>query len=249
MSRDPYFDDLLGAHALDAVDEHEREAVEAYLDQTPEALAEALRLDAAVSALAATQTADVPEGSWERLRAELRTPTAEGLDSLPVLRLPTRTVQDERPPARRRRIGLAAAVLAMAAALVVGIAIGVARPRHDGGSAADRLSGLAATALADPAARRADLVGNPGLSATVVVTEDGRGYLLGDDLVALPADRTYQLWSLDGAAPVSLAVLGNDPGVVAFPATAGVTSLAVTEEPAPGAAAPGQAPVLSGTLS
>jgi hypothetical protein len=249
MSRDPRLDDLLGAHALDAVDEQERDAVEAYLDETPEALAEALRLDAAVSALAATQTADVPEGSWERLRAELRAPAVGSADPLPVLRLPTRTAASEHPPARRRRVGLAAAVLAMAAALIVGVALGVARPRHDGGSAAARLSAMAAAALAEPDARRADLAGTPGLAATVVVTADGRGYLLGEDLAALPPDRTYQLWSLDGAAPVSLAVLGNDPGIVAFPAATGVTSLAVTEEPAPGAVAPGQAPVLSGTLS
>ena len=54
----------------------------------------------------------------------------------------------------------------------------------------------------------------------VVLLPDGTGYLRGDHLAALPADRTYQLWAVTGPASapvtVSAGVLGPDPKAVAF---------------------------------
>ena len=87
-----------------------------------------------------------------------------------------------------------------------------------------------------PGARAGTLTGEGTPDVPVVVGADGRGYLFGTDLPALPRDRTYQLWAVDGPAPVSLAVLGPDPGVVAFSA-GDAAALAITNEPAPGAVA------------
>jgi anti-sigma-K factor RskA len=240
MSAHAPLDELLGAYALDALDETERRAIEEHLEQSAEARAELRQLRIAVDALGATERdASCPEGAWDRIHAAI----TDGPDrDLPVLHLPA-TARRHRPPR------LVAAALALAAALVVGLGLGAAVHRGQAPSNEAAVERLADAALKDTNARVGTLAGEGTPAVRVVVEPGGHGYLFGGDLPSLPPGRTYQLWTLDGAAPVSLAVLGPNPRIVPFSAGAAATTLAITDEAAPGAAVPGSAPLAVGTLA
>ena len=72
---------------------------------------------------------------------------------------------------------------------------------------------------------------------------------MADDLPALAADRTYQLWALADGQKISAGVLGARPQVVAFRyAPSGLSGFAVTDEHAGGVVSTQNAPVVLGTL-
>jgi hypothetical protein len=264
MDRDEELDATLGAYALDAVTDDERAIVEAYLDRTPAARTELQRLIVAVDALATSESeTPLPNDTWARIEDAIQgtDDAAEGL--LPPLRLPAdpsapaavvaidrrdRPAAPGTPRRPSRGRGVVAAALAIAAALVVGIGIGGVIGRHSHRSSNGTLSALAAATLDDPASRTATMSGSAS-GVRAVVGPHGQGYVFADSLPALPPGRTYQLWSLDGATPVSLAVLGARPAVASFPAGPSVGKLAITNEAAPGATAPTASPVAEGTLS
>ena len=239
---------LLAAYAIDAVDDDERRAVEDHLRRSPAAEEEVAGLREA-AAMLAIAGGPPPEGLWEQLEAKLQVPQ-QARPPAPVIGIDSRaarTREDERAPERSRRrpwlLAVAAAVLALV--LVGGVIVVATRDGNDNSSTT---AALAADARHQPGARTATLVddaGNP--LATAVVLRDGRGYL-DASLPALPAGRTYQLWSVGGTQPVSLGLLGRDPSVVAFAASSGTASLAVTDEVAGGVSAPTQAPVAVGEV-
>jgi hypothetical protein len=112
----------------------------------------------------------------------------------------------------------------------------------------------ALAATMEPGARTAELAAADGaMMAKVVVTPDGRGYLMTDAMPELPAGRTYQLWAVmgdePGSAVVSAGVMGRDPHVMAFTTDAGVTQFVVTAEKSPGVARSVQPAMLSGALA
>jgi anti-sigma factor RsiW len=259
MSREERLDSLLGAYALDALDPDERLEVEQYLERSPEARAEIRRLSVAVDALAIS-TAGEPDTDpndqafttgWARIQTGLTSTGDDGERELPLLRLePPRSSAE--PPApvvslasRRSRRFLP--LLAAAAALLLGLAGGAVLTRDSGGGRTD----AAESALDNPASRTGVLNGAAASDPSVKVAIDpsGQGYLFADTLPALPTDRTYQLWSVNGDSVISLAVLGPDPSVVTFPAGTDVTTLAITAEEAPGVAVSTQPAVASGTLA
>ena len=256
MDADETFE-LLGAYAMGALDDDERAEVDALLERSPEARAELARLEHALGTLADSQAAaTLPAGSWDRLRVAMHAgetaPSDEIEDGagLPPLRLPPRQPEAAAAhvvvplrPRRRTPVVLAAAAALVAAGLAVGGA--VERQRlHDGGLA--RAASAASSASGSVHGQLATADGSVTLRA--VVDAQGNGYLYADRLPALPEGRTYQLWSLDGPAPVSLGILGNRPGLVTFPTGGQVRSLAVSAERSPGVTAP-TAPIASGTLS
>jgi hypothetical protein len=264
MERDDDLDAMLGAYALDAVTDDERAVVEGYLDRTPAARTELQRLIVAVDALAASESETaLPNDTWARIEDAIHGTDDSAEGALPPLRLPSDPsspaavvaidrrgrLAAPRPLRRRwRGRGVVAAALAVAAALIVGLGIGGVIGRHSHRSASSTLSALAAATLDDPASRTTTMNGSAS-GVQAVVGPHGQGYVFADSLPALPAGRTYQLWSLDGATPVSLAVLGGRPGLASFPAGSSVGKLAITDEAAPGATAPSTSPVVEGTLS
>ena len=135
--------------------------------------------------------------------------------------------------------------VAVAAALVAAVGLTLATVGRQG---EPTVADLASAAQERPGSLQGTLTGEGG-TARVVLGEDGRGYLVDVDLARLDAGRAYQLWSLDGEAPVSLGVLGSAPEAVAFTATARPRKLAVSVEPAQGSVAPSAAPVLIGDLT
>jgi anti-sigma factor RsiW len=209
----PEIEELIGAYALDAVDDDEREAVERHLAVCARCRAE-LAEHREVAALLAYDGQPAPDDVWDRIVVSLEEPP-------PAMRLkvdgPVEPVslEERRRANGQRRIWMTAAAIAAAIALVLGLV--VVAQRDDGGSPS--LVALADEALADPSSTRTALRpsdGEPGPEATAVVTTDGRGFLLAPDLPTLASDRTYQLWGVVGEDAISLGVLGPDPEVVAF---------------------------------
>ena len=83
------------------------------------------------------------------------------------------------------------------------------------------------------------------------VEADGDGsFVRFDQATPLPPGQSYQLWSLDGPAPVSLGVLGAGTGRdvrVALPSS--TTQVAISQEPATGSPQPTGAIVGTGSLA
>ena len=236
---------LLPAYALDAVDDDERDAIEAFLARSPEADDEVAQFRNAAAMLAFAGGAP-PEGVWDRIESHMgRTgPRASSADA-PVVSIDTaRAARASRAPAWRR-LAAVAAVAAVLTGAVVWVAV-----RDDSASTptAAAVAQQAQQARREPGARTATLVDADGNAlATAIVLPDGRGYLE-SSLPSLPSGRTYQLWSVGGPQTVSLGVLGRAPAVIAFAAAPGTTSLAVSDESAGGAVAPTQAPVAVGDV-
>ncbi|MGH2656830.1 MAG: anti-sigma factor domain-containing protein [Actinomycetota bacterium] len=230
-------EDLLGAYALDAVPEDERRLVEEHLAVCEACRREVMEHRETVALLSGGAAA--PVGVWDRISAELE---PEPPLSLEALRAP--------------RIGRWATGIAAAAAALAIVALGVRVVEQD--RQLDRvpeagegraLEMAAQAALRDPAARPVTLRSADGAtSVEVVLLPDGSGYLYRNDLDPLPPGRTYQLWALGEAEPISAGVLGPDPDVTAFSVDPAISGLAITQEVAGGVVAPTSDPLVAGEL-
>lgn len=252
--------ELLGAYALDAVDDDERAAVEAHLVDCARCRAEVAEHRDTASLLAHGGS-DAPAGLWDRIAGSIESTGAD--QAPPPLRLtPGRPGQPVRPSttgaggavvALPRR--WAAVALAAAAALLVVLGVQVVRQGDridelEAATVVDPLDAAFEAALDDPSATVVELAAPDGtVLLRGAVTADGTGYLRASNLPALADARTYQLWGGTPAGDlVSLGVLGADPGVVAFDAT-GFELLAISEEDVPGVVAPTADPVVAGALT
>jgi hypothetical protein len=233
--RDRELDELLGAFALDAVGDDERERIEAYLAINTEARAEADELRAAVWMLA-DEDRPAPPHIWDRIVAGL-----EGA--------PTRRSASPRSTGRRNRV-----VALVAAAAVVLAALGwiVTRASDDGGSedAAAAIESAYEAARSDTDGRQVRLASADGrLVADAAITAEGLGYVSAQRLPELSAAETYQLWGVfaDGDV-ISLGVFGNRPEIEPFTATGDLTALVITREVAGGVMASTSGALLSGEV-
>lgn len=238
MMRPEEIEELLGAYALDAVDEDERQEIETYLQTNPRARAEVQEYREVASMLA-FGGADAPEGVWDRIVAALEEPPPP----LQLVRPEAVRAEPARPTRRPRTRWWGP--LAIAAALVVAAVLVV---RDDDGSVGD-LRALAQSAIDDPGARRVELKAPDGSVVTTAVVVDGKGYLFGDSLRRLDPDSTWQLWGVRGGEAISLGVLGSEPSVVAFSTQGPFEALALTVERRGGVPASSQLPAAVGTLA
>ena len=230
MSRSRTHDELaelLGAYALDAVDDTdgEREAVRLHLLECARCRAEVAQ-HREVAALLAHTGEPAPAAVWDRITAAI-----EG-EAPPAPQPLLRAVRPS--PAPRPRWWSRPLMGAAAAAIVVIAALGWlafdANRRLDDLEGDRGVAAAMADALRDPASTVVDLEGDVGARA---VLDDGTGYLAAADLPAAPDGRTYQLWGATGGELVSLGVLGRDPAdVVAFEA-GDVDALALSVEDGP----------------
>jgi hypothetical protein len=239
--------ELLGAFALDAVDDDERDVIEAHLAGCPRCRAE-VEGHRETAALLAHSGERAPEGVWDRI--------AEALDEAPPAFDLTRLTP--RRPAGPRTIPLRVAAMTMAVAAAVTLFLGVALGRNDRGRLGrleDQIGALqkpavanaAYAALADPQAEHVELASADGkATAKVVRLSDGTGYLVPANLGTLPAGRVYQLWAVRSDAKISLGVLGGSPDVTAFRMAGPVVAYALTEEAAGGVAQSENKPIVVG---
>lgn len=238
--------ELLGAFALDAVDDDERDVIDAHLAGCPRCRAEVEGFRE-TAALLAHSGERAPEGVWDRI--------SEALDEAPpALDLGRIGAAKRRPWAIPVRIAAAAMAIAAAVTLFLGVAIG----RNDNRNlerieqlARDMEKGVvhnaAFAALSNPQAEKIELASADGKSmAKIVRLPDGTGYLVPtDNLGGPPAGRVYQLWAVRSDAKISLGVLGT-ADVAAFRMTGPVIAFAVTEEKAGGVAASDNQPLMVG---
>jgi Putative zinc-finger len=154
--------ELLGAYALDAVEELDRRDIEAHLATCPPCRAEVVEhLETAAMLAAATERA--PDGVWDEISDRL----------------------DERPPV----IDLEAAAVALGVAAVTEQQQRIEQLAAEADEA--RLARAAAAAAVRDDARFLTLASESGdVRVEVVILPDGRGYLVEDDLRPLPPGRT-----------------------------------------------------------
>lgn len=245
--RHPDLEELLGAYALDAVEDHERDFVDQHLPTCARCRAE-VEEHREVAALLAHSGAPAPEGLWSRIAESLEGGEPPELVLPPAS--PFRFPPEVAPTWRSWRTRVTAVVMAAAAAViaVLGVQIKDQDQRLDGMASllsVDALERSFQAAEAAPGSEVVEVESFDGLhDAQAVITKEGVGYLQASSLPPLPEGRTYQLWGDTGAQRVSLGPLGADPAVVPFEVSEQFVGVAITDEAEPGVIVSDQ-PVLS----
>jgi anti-sigma factor RsiW len=229
-------EELLGAYALDAVDSHEADVIEAHLAGCPRCRAEVADFREA-AAMLAHAGAQAPAGLWDRIAGSLEEPPPR----LELARI-GRPAPGSAWASRRVGMGLVAGIVSIAAAVIslLGVKVVQQDNRIAELAASMQRSGfeqeIAALAVAEDSLK-IQLVSGDGTSEAQAV----------QNLPALSRDRAYQLWGQVGDKKVSLGVLGPNPATVPFQVTSPqLVALAITEETADGAEQPSNAPVVAG---
>ena len=228
--------ELLGAHALNAVDPHEADLVASHVDHCPDCRAE-LDQHLAVAALLPTAADFAPSSVWDSLAGAIADDSSQKQQTAS----PSNVV-----PFRRRWVrplaAAAAFVLVAGAAVVQSVRVGdisreLVAERATVVALSEQLErpGLdtaVAQALDDPSAQRVVLGSQvSGSNAIIVLMPDGTGYLAEHTLQPLSADRTYQLWAIVDGKVISAGILGPAPELVPFRIdTDGFQGFAITEE-------------------
>ena len=220
-------DDLI-ALALGVLSPEEEARVQAALQADPDLLAEYNSDVAALHALPELlPPGQVPPGAAERLMARVR---AEAQAAPPATPLPPVQVQEPsaEADAGRRPWTLGLGALGLAAALALFFAL---RPPADPLTRYAGMPGAVSQPLTGP---------DQTQIGQVVRLQDGSAFLYLS--AAPPTDRVYQLWKIEGGAPVSLGVIDGQ-GTLVPDAPNGLT-LAVSVEPPGGSAQPTTTPIL-----
>ena len=210
------YTELLGAYALDAVDDVERKRIEQHLAGCDVCAAEVRQLREAATELStlAGDRERLPDRFTERLMELL---------------------EEVHPQRRPRAVRLAVTVGALAAVIVAiaGAFFLSTLPSRD-------VNDLVASG--HPVALHA--AGSFEGRGTVYVGR-GRAAVVLSALPAPGRARTYQLWLIRGGVPASLGVLGGHDDLRTVVKTNGRGTFAVTNEPAGGSRSPTSAPVLT----
>jgi len=229
--------DLLGAYALDAVDDDERALVEDYLRSNPRAAAEVAEHREVATMLAFTGM-DAPEDVWSRISAyiDAETPEPRGELAKVVALAPPELGARVEPGTARRRGPVQAWLIGAAAAAALLLAGAAVLTTRDPGPT-DHLADAYAQALsADDSTQTSLVAEGSDAVASGVITSTRNGYLDASGLPALADDMTYQLWGViaETGDVVSIGILGSDPGLEAFTVRSKVDALAITIESEPG---------------
>lgn len=243
--------DLLGAYALDAVDDIERRAVDRLVSTDPESARELEGLVATAAMLGSAVAAAPPADLRAAVLAEIsRTPQLKAPGS-PSATVPAgvRTGRGQTTGGAERRVGvprrsvwLAVAATALGAAAVPSaVAWQQAQQTQRVEQQAQAFSDL----LTEPGAQvvRADVAG--GGVAVGVLAQD-RALFTASGLGAPADDRVYQLWVLRDGEASPAGILSADAGRVQALADDFVAGdgLAVTVEPAGGSEQPTTDPIV-----
>ena len=201
-------------YALDALEGEERTAFEAHLDGCPECRAELDEYRGVATGLVPDEPAT--DQTWDRIAGAIA-------EESQVVDLNER---------RSGGIWPWVAGIAAAAALVLGVALA----QDSGQLTPDSLDSAAAAAAVEPGSFVGDFLVDDASVAQVVLTSDGRGFVIPtDELAPLEDTRTYQLWVINGSEDViSAGVLGAAPAPAVFTWTGDIAGFALTREVAGG---------------
>jgi anti-sigma-K factor RskA len=249
---------LLGAYALDAVDEEEAALIEAHVAECPRCTAE-LAEHREVAGMLGNMGGDAPRELWERISSQATRPVSapSSTPELGVSSIGGAERRHRRPRGRRAPWLAAGAVLAAAAVVVALMAVQVERlntkvANLSALTASQGISRAEQAALLDPSTSRVMLVGSNGTSAAeVVLVRNGLSYFVNVGMGRLSRSRTYQLWAISGKEAISLGLLGRGPTVVPFVVNSGraPTRFAVTVERAAGVVTPTSTPVAASAVT
>ena len=225
--------ELLGAYALDAVDDVERDRVEAYQAVNPRAQAE-VQAHREVATMLAFTGMDAPDDLWGRIADQIgEQAPPPGPELAKVMSI------DEHP--RRRRIADAAPwIVSVAAAAVIGfVAIGLVADRADAPN--DPMASAFEAALADRDSVTTVLVSEASVaSAEAVIDQDGDGFVVAQGLPRVPDGEASVLWGIvDDGQVISLGIFGPNPELETFTVESPVSALAITIEQLPGVVSDG----------
>ncbi len=228
--------ELLGAYAVGAVDDVEREQIERFVleDHDARASLHALQLGTAWLDHASRRA---PAHVWDRIAAQLD--DARSDDEMSRARAWRATFGS-------RRFLAVAAVLVLVVVFVAGVGLVVG----GGSDAGNGLVAAARAAASNPRSTQYTLSAEDGSpQAQIVVTRSGTAYLVDSEFAPAGRGRTYQLWTVSPSGVKSAGVLGARPSVHRFAVGPDVSALAVTVERVPGVTASQNAPVATASLS
>lgn len=253
------FTELLGAYALDAVDPDERERIELHLVDCPRCRAEVAE-HREVAALLSQSGASAPEGVWDRIANELSPPAPPmriTIAPTPEAEAPAPVTPIGDAPSRRNTRSRTMLALLTAAACIVAVLSFVAIGQSN---RLDKLESAVGQddmqSLVDQTKANSEVsvkLTGAGGDASAVVGEDGRGFLLMDEVAAPPDGDLYQLWGKVDGTVISLGTFGSGKDVV-VPFSVdpgrldGIELFAVTQEHAPGVPSSKNAPLMAGTV-
>ncbi len=248
--------ELLGAYAIDAVNEDERRQVEEHLEECPRCRQEVDGLRSVAAALGHA-VEPLPPELWDRIAAGL----PSGPLQLPALTLlessaeaqatPPATGAKIIRPARWRVVTGAAAAAAIAAIAVLSVSLADTNNQLQSTRAALASTSAAANHSLTVSGHQVVQLSSTGgqQKAEIVLLPNGHGYIVSNSLPKLASGRTYQLWAIDGGTAISLGILGSHPGAVGFNiGNAKPSALAVSVEPSQGSVSPSAVPVAIGTV-
>jgi anti-sigma factor RsiW len=247
---------LVGAYAVDAIDEQERSDFELHLAECPECQAEVVSLQEAATQLSLMTETAPPASMRESVLAGIKTvrplPPLEAQSrgsvasgpvggSSPTADAPTRADSTVVPFRPRRRVTAWLASAAAAAVLLVG---GIAWSPWDDGSNGNRrnVSATEQVLEAKDAQRYEKVIG--GAKATIVRSASlGKAVIIADHMPAAPDGKDFQVW-LDqpNRGMVSAGVMPHGSAdtvtVLLDGDAATATGAGITMEPAGGSPAP-----------
>ncbi|HEV2362311.1 MAG TPA: anti-sigma factor [Acidimicrobiales bacterium] len=244
---------LLGAYALDAVDEDEAEEIERHLPTCPRCRAEVAN-HREMAALLGNAGGEAPPELWDRISATLGGDAGD-LEARPEPRPPALIVPIDRARERRgqrNRLGARAAVsagaaAAVAAVTVLGFQVAHLDSRVQGLQSAISSGSVSQAALATEMGRHQQVsltsaVAGGTDEAQVIVGQDGSAYVVSSNMPGVASDKTYQVWALVKGKPVSIGVVGpsapSSASIWTFKVQPGMTRIMVTVEPEGGTPAP-----------
>ncbi|MEO5780224.1 MULTISPECIES: anti-sigma factor domain-containing protein [Arthrobacter] len=256
--------DLAEIYALNAVDDAERDAIEAHLDAAPPAerlaFAERVRQTGEALATGFMVEEEPPAGLLERIMASLPAPSETGRDgaapgmlsAVPALppsdAEPDRSLQEpaagdelgaarQRREERRRPQGVRSWLVGIAAAAIIavgGVGVGAFVANQN-----DPFNQV--MAAADIRKATVQVIGGGTATVSISASRDAAVVEM-NDVPAPPAGKVYQMWLIpkDGTAPVSQGLMDAEalskPAVVQGIGSA--AALGITVEPAGGSASP-----------
>lgn len=221
---------LVGAYAVDAVDDIERARFEEHLAGCEACRAELDGLRDAAGMLASATPVAPPAGLRALVLADIGT----------VRPLPPRVSRSQE---RRRR--WTPFLVAAAAALIIG-GVGVAWQPWNDDSGTSVAPTAAQRVLQAPDAEKVSLTLGDAEATVVRSKRESRAVLVTEDMPPPPAGKVYQAWLKDGTghlSPAGLMPEGTDNTVVLSGDAAEATGVGITVEPAGGSDVPTTSPI------
>jgi hypothetical protein len=231
---------LVGAYAVDALDESERDLFERHLAACPDCQAEVATLQETAGTLSATSLTTPPPGLRRDVMAQIA--TVRPLPPLPVQRTSGVGDRDELAARRGRRRRWTTTVAGVAAAAVLAVGLGVAQPWA---GQPDDLSPAQQVLQADDARSTSVELGKD-VRATVVHSDAANSSVIRtENMPPPPTDSVYQLWyERDGAfESAGLMPVAEDQTVELSGDARGADGVGITVEPEGGSEQPTSEPI------